>query len=424
MSLVSAPRALAFVDHTVPDTGRMAWLADQSFARPHLQAFGRVAAEVSRDYRGRWERDRGAANAWLRDASRILTGAPRIIRELRDLDDIDRTAQWLADTCSDPARPEPITTDARLDAFRLRHGLPPVAGAEGGPRLARARDWHYWRRVLRREVARWWDQVMRHLGRVHKRRQIYCADMIVRWQAQRRAANLELLATLWAESDAGDSVNLLDIYHASLANPALRRAELLARIRGFERYADAHGHPALFVTLTAPSSYHARHAKSGEAIAQWNGATPRDVQRYLSRVWARIRARLAREQVTVYGFRVAEPHHDGCPHWHFLLFHKPAERAALEAAIRDHALAEDGGERGAGANRVKFERIDKAKGTATGYVIKYVAKSIDGHGVGEDLHGGGAEAAADRITAWARTWGIRQFQQIGGPAVGLSLIHI
>ncbi len=395
---------------------------DLVWAKPIVAAFGQASDEVAREWLTRKKTNRKAGNEWLRDAHRILTGQPRIIRSLHNLDDIETKAHWCADQCGT------LATDVQVDAFTLAHGLPKVEGDSGGPRIARAQDWQYWRRILRREVGRHRDQLMRHLGRVHKRRQVYCADSVVRWHQQRQAANLALLEKLEAVSDTGGVVNMADIYRASLANPALRRSELLARIRGFERWAEREGHMATFVTLTAPSKYHCRHSVSGDPIPNWNGNTPAEVQDYLNGVWKKIRTALSRpstrkplkrERVPIYGLRVAEPHHDGTPHWHFLLFHRVEHRQTLRRVFRYYALAEDGDEPGAHRYRVKFKDIDPDKGSATGYVIKYVAKSIDGYGVGEDLHGGEAEAAADRIVAWARTWGIRQFQQIGGPAVGV-----
>ncbi|MCV0441464.1 MAG: replication endonuclease [Hydrogenophaga sp.] len=386
---------------------------DIEWGAPLVYEFGHISDTVRAEWMKRKARNRAEGNAWLRDAHQILCGTPRMVRTLHTLSDIEAKAHWCADECGT------LATDAQLDQFRLARSLPDVPGDKGGPRIARAQDWQFWRRVFRREVGRFRDQLARHLGHVHKRRQIYCADSVVRWHQQRTRANLELLEKLEAVSDAGGVVNLADIYRASLANPALRRAELLARIRGFERWAERVGDVATFVTLTAPSKYHCRHAKSGAPVDNWNGSTPRDVNAYLGRVWSRIRAKLKRLELRVYGFRIAEPHHDGTPHWHFLLFHAPARSGELRAVIRAHALAEDGTERGARKQRVKFEAIDPKKGSATGYIIKYVSKSIDGYGVGADLHGGEAEAAADRIVAWARIWGIRQFQQIGGPPVGV-----
>jgi len=388
------------------------------WAAPLLVEFGHARDQVQREWERRVSENPSAGNAWLRDAHRILTAVPKYVRDVHTLDDMEQTARWLADSCTG------FTADSELDRFRLRHRLCPVPGDQGGPRLKRAADWMFWRRQLRRDVTRFRDQIARHLGWVHKRRQIYCADAVVKWHRQRQAANLRTLEGMIAvafDDNQGRELHctLAEVWAAGLANPAIRRAELLARIRGFERWAEGHGDSATFVTLTCPSKYHARHADSGRPNRKWNGSTPREANAYLGKVWARARAELHRRGLRIYGFRIAEPHHDGCPHWHCLLFHHPDRQAELEEVLRRHGLAEDGHERGARKKRVTFARIDPAKGSATGYVIKYVAKAIDGHGVGQDLYGGEAEAASDRIVAWARTWKIRQFQQIGGPPVGV-----
>lgn len=46
---------------------------------------------------------------------------------------------------------------------------------------------------------------------------------------------------------------------------------------------------------------------------KWNHDTPSITQKYLTGLWAKIGAKLHRENLRIYGFRVAEPHHDGTP---------------------------------------------------------------------------------------------------------------
>jgi hypothetical protein len=145
---------------------------------------------------------------------------------------------------------------------------------------------------------------------------------------------------------------------------------------------------------------------------------PRTAQQYLSKVWARIRAKLARLGATLYGFRIAEPQHDGTPHWHFLVFHPVADTQAVRGAVLQHALRDSPNEPGAHAHRVDFKTIDWSRGSAAGYIAKYVAKNIDGYRLEKDLHGNDSLETSARVEAWASTWGIRQFQQVGGPPVG------
>jgi hypothetical protein len=64
-------------------------------------------------------------------------------------------------------------------------------------------------------------------------------------------------------------------------------------------------------------------------VSQWNGFSPRDTQRYLCNVWAKVRAAISRAGFHVFGFRVVESHHDGTPHWHMLRFIRPHDVEAV-----------------------------------------------------------------------------------------------
>ncbi len=384
---------------------------DLLWAEPFIADFGRVAKDVADEWRYRKKRNRSAGNTWLREIHTLLMNTPKVVRDVHKTEDLDKIARWLADECIK------FTTDAELDDFRARHELPEVPGQDTGPRLLRAKDWQFWRRQLRKPVSQYRDQMMRHIGLVHRHKQIYCSDHCLALFRQRQRANQRVLEDITMVNDElGVDCTLTEAAEASVANPEKRRLELMTRISGMERYAQEEGHRAVFITLTCPSAYHAHHS-DGSRNRKWNGCTPREANDYLCGVWDHIRPSLDHKRVERYGFRMVEPHHDGTPHWHLILFVPLRDAKALQDTIKHYALKEDGDEPGARKHRVTFEWIDPEKGSATGYAVKYVAKNVDGHAVGDDLYGNDAEAVADRIVAWARTWAIRQFQQIGGPSV-------
>ena len=307
-----------------------------------------------------------------------------------------------------------------------RYGIePPAAEFDDACAIARMVDDLWWRRRLREEHARELEKLAIELGYVHRRREIYASDETVKRRGAQRARNRRILESTIAENEHGDAFTLAELAERSVANPRIKRGELMTRIRGFEEVARGVGHVGEFVTVTCPSRMHARLSQSGAINPKHDGTKPDEANKYLGRVWARVRAKLAREGIAVYGFRIAEPHHDGTPHWHLLLFMAAESRPGVRtvprfrAIMRRYFLADSPDEAGARTARCKFVAIDPAKGSAAGYVAKYVAKNIDGYGLETDLYGESIIEATPRIEAWASTWGIRQFQQIGGPPVGV-----
>lgn len=286
--------------------------------------------------------------------------------------------------------------------------------------LAKLSDDKWWQNKLKRQWAFQREHLAIAAGQVQKHASPYASRTCVgEWKEQKRKNREWLKKQCIENTETGEQFELVLQVDKSNANPAIRRCELMVRMRGFEDIADEYGYEGAFITLTAPSKYHSVHAKGG-FVQNWNGGTPRDTQRYLCSVWAKIRAKLSRENIKIFGFRVAEPHHDGTPHWHILVFMLPEHKQQVYDIMRSYALEEDGNEQGAQHARFKFENIDKEKGTATGYIAKYISKNIDGYqldGEADNETGQSLKEMAKNVTAWASRWGIRQFQQIGGAPV-------
>ncbi|EPM0698649.1 replication endonuclease [Klebsiella aerogenes] len=297
-----------------------------------------------------------------------------------------------------------------------------VGEDEIAPAITRMFNEVWWRGRLRRIAASWREHLQIAVGNVSKKRHAYASkNCVTDWREQKRRTR-EFLKGLDLEDEDGNRISLIEKYDGSVANPAIRRCELMTRIRGFENICNELGYVGEFYTLTAPSKYHAT-TKAGYRNSKWNGASPSDTQSYLTGLWARIRAKLHREEIRIFGIRVAEPHHDGTTHWHMLMFMLPEDVERVRLIIRDYAWEEDHHElRSDKAKKARFhaEAIDPEKGSATGYVAKYISKNIDGYaldGETDDESGELLKETAPAVSAWAARWHIRQFQFIGGAPV-------
>ncbi|WP_414147561.1 replication endonuclease [Erwinia sp. BNK-24-b] len=290
------------------------------------------------------------------------------------------------------------------------------------PAIMRMQTEKWWKGRLRRVAASWREHLQIALANVSKKHTPYASNMTVNeWREQKRRTR-EFLKGMELEDEEGNRISLIEKYDGSVANPAIRRCELMTRIRGFENICNDMGFVGDFYTLTAPARYHAT-IKTGYRNRKWSGASPAETQRYLCNVWQKVRAKLHREEIRIFGIRVAEPHHDGTPHWHMLMFMRPEDVQCVRQIIRDYAYQQDSYELTTDkARKARFhaEAIDPEKGSATGYVAKYISKNIDGYALDgelDDESGKELKETAPAVSAWAARWHIRQFQFIGGAPV-------
>lgn len=324
-------------------------------------------------------------------------------------------------TAAELAELETQEARAMLAGFCESRGVLPAVGRvtnEGAVRRMIAPKW--WTMRLRRAHARAVEAAAIDFGLVNRTRDVYVSNEGLAARGAQNARNAQALeSTIARNLDTDQEFTLAELSAKGPANKAIRRAELMTRIAGFERIAIASAHTGLFLTITCPSKMHAFKMVGSRAIrnTRYNGTKPDEAQAYLRGVWARIRAALARRGITLYGFRIAEPQHDGTPHWHLLVFYPPQHDKIVESIVRRYALEMDGDEAGAQEKRCDFKRMDAALGTAAAYIAKYVAKNIDGYKLDKDLIGNDALETSARVEAWASRWRIRQFQQIGGPPV-------
>jgi len=301
-----------------------------------------------------------------------------------------------------------------VDYYQVKR--PTLRGENWEPALNRMCCHRWWFRRIQTLRLRKIETISRNIELVSRYRGTYASDFSIHVKRKQKERNRQYLATTFVCNENGEPFSLLNLADRSVSNPAIRRAELMVRIKGFELVADHLGHVGEFYTLTTPSRMHSC-LHNGKTNPRYDGTTTLQAHEYLTHQWALVRAELHRQGIQPYGFRVVEPHHDGTPHWHLLFFIPEQHRETVRKVIRHYALLDSGDEPGAQAHRFKAIAIDPKKGSAVGYIAKYIAKNIDGYGLEQDLYGNNSQNAAERITAWANLWGIRQFQQIGGPSV-------
>ncbi|TXE23088.1 replication endonuclease [Serratia ureilytica] len=293
--------------------------------------------------------------------------------------------------------------------------------------LSRLTDDRWWLRRLKMQRMQWREALQIAIGNVRNNTSPYASRQALHDVKARRQSNLDYLHRCELENVAtGERADLMDKVLGSIANPAIRRMELMNTLAGIETYATRNGHCGLFITLTTPARFHpiqnvgARGKMRFNTRWQGQALTPKDGQRYLVAQWGKMRTAFKDRRLQVYGMRVVEPHHDGTPHWHLMMFTPQMQRQAVLDIMQRYALQQDAAEPGAQQHRFQSKHLNR--GGATAYLAKYVAKNLDGYALEEELDretGAPLSDTARAVSAWAATWRIPQFHPFGLPGLGV-----
>ncbi|WP_144883301.1 replication endonuclease [Leclercia adecarboxylata] len=277
-------------------------------------------------------------------------------------------------------------------------------------------DW--WYRKLWQMRSEWREEQLRAVCLVNKKASPYVSYEAVIHKREQRRKSLEFFRSHELVNADGDTLDMEEVVNASSSNPAHRRNEMMACVKGLELIAEMRGECAVFYTITCPSRFHAT-LNNGRPNPKWTSETVRESSNYLVETFAAFRKAMHKAGLRWYGVRVAEPHHDGTVHWHLLCFMRKKERRAITAMLRKFAIREDREELGNNTGpRFKSELINPRKGTPTSYIAKYISKNIDGRGLSGEISketGKSLRDNAENVNAWASLHRVQQFRFFGIP---------
>lgn len=280
---------------------------------------------------------------------------------------------------------------SRINSLHDMLGVTPTGGAAVRSDL-RIR---WIRRRIRRAARQYREGVALVAGVVSSRGQHYTSDHTQRDRRQQLETQAAwIAATQIVDRATGESRPMAAVAARAQEN---RLWEWLAVTQGVEELAVERGLTPLFLTMTAAPEYHPCPI-SGDRD-QWAGASPMESHQWLAQQWARLRARLAKHEIPHLFIRAAEPHRDGCAHWHVMLWIPRwaigESRRALHQlfAHSEHAL------------QVRDFTLERSKSgrqaSPSSYLLKYLQKGL---------------SSENRVDAWRSTWGVRAIQAGGLPA--------
>lgn len=210
-------------------------------------------------------------------------------------------------------------------------------------------------------------------------------------------------------------------------------SEIYTEAKGYERLAEKKGFTWLFITITLPARFHPNPTKGKSA---WDGSSALEAKKWFQAINRNMQKEIGRKEGasthlkfginTAFGQRVIEPHKDGSPHWHIMLYCDPLLAEDYKnlfnrffGHINESKHAVKIVEKGINENGNKLPEDKISKGA--GYIYKYILKfagledvnTIQTQGQAGEKEIEEAVGNIERVGAWRSAIGARSFEPIG-----------
>lgn len=318
------------------------------------------------------------------------------------------------------------------------HLMPPIPGLSVDERMLRATCPKFWRRFLRKNIWQARERLYIKLGLIGGNAASYASPDAIKTRRHQLRATDEWLDSTVIINEEGKKL----VLRKAIGDPRERRlAKILAFVNGLEGIARDENLEVMMITVTLEPNWHPNPTSQSHGH-QWNGKYPDEANRELTGRFAAIRKRLDGcsriNKIRLTGFRVSEPHRDGCPHWHIVVLVQPADRIRVLAEFmnafphklkirgssgtetdqyfdtRDQLIGgvgrpgrpKPGRLEGAQVEVLPFSKTPRGA-NLSGYMLKYLLKVIDNNATDE------ASTAQRAVDAHRMVWKIRALQFFG-----------
>lgn len=273
-----------------------------------------------------------------------------------------------------------------------------ITGKNENTRLKKALDVSHIKRKVNKLAAQQAENanyIMRRVGNA----QHYASLDLIKHRHKKEQNQKRFLKTHKITKD-GKELFLEDI----ATTPHARASELFSRAKSLEELADAQGFTFAFFTVTTPAHMHINPSRGRNS---WDGTSPKQASDWLSDNWAKTRAMIAKNDINYFGFWSKEPHKDGTPHMHGVIYAKTEDLDEIERCINYHFAH----------SKIAVDfKIGTSEAKPTSYITKYILKALgfDGNQTIEKLSDADFETdEALALRASTLAWGYRRFGFFG-----------